>query len=607
MSGPECAMELNAPQREVSDAPIGERLLVVAGAGQGKTEVVASRIGRLVAEEELSASTEILVLSFSRAAVQAVKLRLDARDIARANVRTFDSLAGRLLLDADIEPVGSFEARIRQATKLLVDGDDVPYEIETLRHVVMDEVQDLVGDRADFVLALLRKLDRDVGITALGDPLQGIYDFQLEDSKTKTPSSAVFEALRDEFGLRQVGLGDNYRARGLDPKQVIELGEVLREVANADEGRAVLDEFEQNLIDRGDIEDWASSVHQEGSRTAILCNTNAEVFRVSRYLREAGVGHVVRRTAQEFGAARWIAQALGSLVGQRIPRSEVEEALSQFCSAEVAEDRWYLLKSAEGDSRNHNQLNLSRLRTLIRSGAIPLTLTEPDTADVIVSTVHKAKGLEFERVFVVEPNFSRKDEDPWVVMRGRYVALSRARDDLFLCRLPKDWASFRSEFWLRDRLMERVPGKKPKTKRTRSVEFRYNDVEVDAPVGNGKVSAAAIQSRLSDDALVGQRLEATLDLDLSTSELPMYLLTTEDGHTIGRTSETFNEEFKRAFNLKGGSWPASVTGLSVVSVETVAGDPAKSEKMDVSFAGFWLAPRVFGLAQPNWSNMEDMQ
>ena len=86
-------------------------------------------------------------------------------------------------------------------------------------------------------------MDRDVGITALGDPLQGIYDFQLEDSKTKTPSSAVFEALRDEFGLRQVGLGDNYRARGLDPKQVIELGEVLREVANADEGRAVLDEF----------------------------------------------------------------------------------------------------------------------------------------------------------------------------------------------------------------------------------------------------------------------------------------------------------------------------------------------------------------------------
>lgn len=120
-------IELNGQQRAVVEAPIDERLLVIAGAGQGKTEVVAARIGFLVDEEQLSASTEVLVLSFSRAAVTAVTRRLEQRDVAAANVRTFDSFAGKILLDADIEPIGSYEARIRQATTVLNESDEVPF------------------------------------------------------------------------------------------------------------------------------------------------------------------------------------------------------------------------------------------------------------------------------------------------------------------------------------------------------------------------------------------------------------------------------------------------------------------------------------------------
>jgi DNA helicase II / ATP-dependent DNA helicase PcrA len=112
---------LNAAQLAVAEAPIDSRRLVIAGAGQGKTEVVAARIGFLVDAEELSASSEILVLSFSRAAVTAVRTRLQARDVPAANVRTFDSFAGQLLLDAETEPAGSYEARIRQATLLLTE------------------------------------------------------------------------------------------------------------------------------------------------------------------------------------------------------------------------------------------------------------------------------------------------------------------------------------------------------------------------------------------------------------------------------------------------------------------------------------------------------
>lgn len=604
------AVELNEAQRAVVEAPIEARLLVTAGAGQGKTEVVAARIGYLVEVEALSASTEVLVLSFSRAAVQAVRSRLDLREVAQANVRTFDSFAGRLLVEADIDPVGSFEARIRQATKYLVEAEEMPYELETLRHVVMDEVQDLVGDRADFVIALLRRLDSEVGITALGDPLQGIYEFQLNDSRSKTTSIDVFDALLAEFRTRRVGLGVNYRARGEDPKKVLALGETLRSEFDVAKAKSVLDDFDAELNDLGEIEDWADLLPRVRARTAVLCATNGEVFRVSRYLTEVGVPHIVRRPAQDFGAAKWVALALRDLNGPVVARSAVEASLESLIGHNKAEDYWFLLKNAEGDIRKRNELNISRLRVLIRSGAIPLTLTEPDGSDVIVSTVHRAKGLEFDRVFLVDPGYVRKDEDPWAAVRSRYVGLSRARDEVFVCSLPRTWASFRQEDWLSNRMLERVSFKtkaKSTTKRTRSMEFRYNDVETEIPFSSVNFTAADAQSSLQDAKIVGEKLEAVLDLERSTSESPCYSLMTTGGRYIGRTSDEFNEAFVKAFfGGRGGNYPSSLTGLSVVSVETVAGDPRVSQRMDISFSGLWLAPRIIGLAQPDWSNMEEV-
>lgn len=598
-------IELNEQQRAVVEAPIDERLLVIAGAGQGKTEVVAARIGFLVDEEQLSASTEVLVLSFSRAAVTAVTTRLEQREVAAANVRTFDSFAGKILLDADIEPIGSYEARIRQATTVLNESDEVPFLIEALRHVVMDEVQDLVGDRADFVLALLRKLEPEVGVTALGDPLQGIYDFQLGKSKSKTSSQQVFEALRNEFGARTVGLGENYRARGTDPREVVELGHRLRDMTDPSEAEVALDELEASLLSLGEIDEWADMLPVESGTTAVLCATNAEVLRVSKYLNEHGVRHAVRRQSRDFGAARWVALALGLLDGTVVRRSEVEASLERILGEDQGEDAWYLLKTAEGNARQIDALNVARIRTLIKSGAIPLTLTEPDSSNVIVSTVHKAKGLEFDRVFLVDRPYTYAGEEAWAGIRERYVALSRARDSIYLCELPKTYAMYKEMTWLPGRIQERVNKWKSTKKRTRAVEFQYTDVEVDVPVSIAN-DATIVQANLASQNLVGMSVEAILDLSRSTADLPSYLLQTEDGRVVGRTSQEFNESFVKAFSMNGGSWPATLSGLSLVSVETVAGDPRRSRELDVSFSGLWLAPRVIGLAQPDWSNMEEI-
>jgi DNA helicase-2/ATP-dependent DNA helicase PcrA len=590
-------VELNEQQLDVVEAAADARMLVIAGAGQGKTEVVVSRINGLVQDEGLTASEEILVLSFSRAAVSAVRTRLDTRDVAAANVRTFDSFASVLLLGADIQPEGSFDARIRRATQLLREADEAPHEVLLLRHVVLDEVQDLVGDRADFVIAILKWLDDDAGITALGDPLQGVYDFQLADSVSKTSAKDVFDELTDSFGCQTVGLGRNYRARGKFPKRVVALGDALRAADDGDSAEQLLVDLMLDVPYRGEIADWYDIVTPNTGRTAVLCTTNAEVLRVSRYLNEKSVAHAVRRQAQDFGAARWIAGALGPLPGPKERRSEVEAALERLLTGQDVEQMWSELKAAEGRTSQHDSLDLHRIGRLVKARALPLPLTEPDRSSLIVSTIHRAKGLEFDTVFVVEPNRVHHEEDSWTRVRREYVALSRARDSIYACRLPQSWSKIKADDRLWGRFKEEAKSKKGSWY-TKSFEFLYGDVDTALPASTHEVDAPRIQQTLRTLEQVGVKVYAELDEAESTAEAPSYLLVTQDRQPLGRTSEAFNQAYQRAF----GWWksrPLVIDGLSLVSVETVAGDYRESERAGLGSSGFWLVPRITGLARPD--------
>ncbi|WP_244872628.1 MULTISPECIES: UvrD-helicase domain-containing protein [unclassified Mycolicibacterium] len=593
------SIELNDEQLDVVEAAPDARLLVMAGAGQGKTEVVVSRINSLVRDEGLTASDEILVLSFSRAAVSAVRTRLDLRDAATPNVRTFDSFASVLLVGAGVQPDGSFNDRIRRATQLLKEADDAPVEVELLRHVIIDEVQDLVGDRADFVLAILKWLDDDAGITALGDPLQGVYDFQLDESSSKTSAEDVFKQLTGPFGCETVALGKNYRARGKYPKEVVVLGDKLRAAADSDEADDLLVDLVYELPYRGEIEEWYDLVTPSaGNKTAVLCTTNADVLRVSRFLNEKSIRHAVRRQAQDFGAARWIAGALGPLPGPKERRSEVEAALERLIAEHDVDQKWNELKSAEGRTRDFDSLDLHRMNSLVKARALPLTLTEPDHSSVIVSTIHRAKGLEFDSVFVVEPNWLPPDEDRWTRVRREYVALSRARDEIFTCRLPQSKSTIKADDRLgrfKEEVRSRKKGGKPWT---RAFEFLYGDVETAYPAVSQTVDAQRIQQTLQSLDQVGVKVYAELDEAESTAESPSYMLVTQDLQPLGRTSPAFNYAFQKTFGwLK--NRPTVIEGLSLVSVETVAGDYRESEKAGLGSSGFWLVPRITGLARPD--------
>ena len=94
-------IEWDKSQREVIDTPAGDRLLVLAGPGMGKTEVACARVSQLIEQGGLEPGC-VCLLSFSRTAVREIRDRIAAcvKDTSAANavrITTLDSWLGQFV------------------------------------------------------------------------------------------------------------------------------------------------------------------------------------------------------------------------------------------------------------------------------------------------------------------------------------------------------------------------------------------------------------------------------------------------------------------------------------------------------------------------------
>src|SRR5262245_29796769 len=128
----DAAMTLSDRQREVVEAPINSRQLVLGGAGTGKTHALIDRIRLLIESDDVAPGSEILVLSFTRAVVRELKarLRLTEGQVRLVRPVTFDSFASRLLRELPESEVGAlwrdagYDGRIAAATQAIVAGGE---------------------------------------------------------------------------------------------------------------------------------------------------------------------------------------------------------------------------------------------------------------------------------------------------------------------------------------------------------------------------------------------------------------------------------------------------------------------------------------------------
>lgn len=453
---------LTEEQLAVVEQSWDARVLVTAGAGAGKTHTLVRRLDALCGHEdpeEALDAADILVLTFSRAAARELRERITRHGdrARRVRAQTFDAWAYGVLVQAYPDrdwATTPFDERIRAATvaveeRALESGDSVPPS-----HVVIDEVQDLLGDRRELVEALLDRYRDSCGFTVVGDAAQSVYGFQIEDPAERNDETGrFFEWLRSSYSddLVELRLTENFRAVTPEARIALSHGPRLQQVRNADEAAVLYEELRDLLLDPvnslGDLTDeyTLQGLRDLEDTCAVLTRDNRQALVVSRLLHENGIEHRLRRPLEERPVPWWVAELLRRTEATGLSEERFRSLLEQIPLPHEpnAGALWTVLRRATR-SPGRAALDLDRLRRLVADGRFPDEAADPETGRIVVSTVHRAKGLEFDRVIVLTPptvaelhkQYGREADLP-AEARALYVAMTRARQDLYHVRSPE--------------------------------------------------------------------------------------------------------------------------------------------------------------------------
>lgn len=612
------ANTLTPEQKQVANADISQQTLVTAGPGTGKTHTLLARLGYL-SEQGVAMSSEVLVLSFSRAAVRVIRERVrggseDNADIAFVSAATFDSFATQLLARFDPDGVWTteiYDGRIKAAIALLegAEGAEAREMVAGYAHILIDELQDLVGVRDRLVRAILGAAQG--GWTLFGDPAQAIYNFSLEGSERTQGSGALYDWLRSQFAdtMQTVELSHNHRATSPGAKQLAEklspLGAQLR--ALSPDYNAARDDLETQIADLKSLGELKMETTQAALRapiaSAILCRTNGQALMLSRYLREKGVAHHLRRGATERALPSWIAHIVSDWDGETMARASFEELCAQrLPNADAGELFRALRRFCPGQGRA--TVDVAGLGRRIREGNLPDELCEQGDHALTISTIHRAKGLEFDRVLMVwsrdDWRLETDDENSEFALpeecRTLFVAMTRPRK--FLLRLPMLEHKGRLR---KHRGSNRWTRKYQKWK-VGDIEVRGDDSHALEPAG---AHIEIYDARAAQERLLRAKIGETVNLRLKRSNdaegAPrVFYVIEQDGQTLGVTNEAFGRDLHGVLKINRGweiNWPQSIEGLILEGVDSVAGQPATSVKHGLGSHGIWLRARVSGLGR----------
>ena len=570
---------LSLEQQQIADRPVGAHQLVLGVAGAGKTRVLVERVRHLTTIDGLTPGQELLALSFSRAAASAWRTASVA-DVDNQPMLTFDSFASRLLSRAvdQSDAPRSFDERIRSATRKIREDAGIQAAVRPVRHICVDEVQDLVGPRLLFVQALL-DLPWVEGFTLLGDPAQAIYDFEDTSSRDVSAFDSFRRWLQNQFPDLQIAVLENsWRITSSRAGPLLDCG---RRLASSDgDQRSVRKSLDRLLLDARSVADLpagATTISGLPTPVVVLCRNNGQAIAISGALYARGVTHVLRWASGTGPVPTWVAIAVRAVRTTRIQKEAFIAAYERSGGVMPPQSAWRVLKQLDGAS---GDVELARVRRTIQRGPIPESVSADAEDRIVVSTVHRAKGLEFTTVVLVKPERSEEVMETRVI----YVAMTRARAQVYLIPPPRvnlrlDHAS--GHRWT----TVAYPGQ-----RATAVEVRPEDADHAVPPGGR--AASDIQNYLLDEVHPGDPLEVRLRED------GRYAIT-HDGMAVGELTETFSTDLGCATQStrRMTALPPAIEGLCVESVVTVAGDPSEGETAGLGRTGLWLGLRVHGLGR----------
>ena len=444
---------LSKRQKEIIDDHESRCIVVAAGPGSGKTRVLVHKLASLLLLEDVK-HEQLLMLTFSRAAATEFKQRL-MQLIGNAahfvEIKTFHSycfdLLGRV---GNLDEAGDV---VKQAAEMIKNGEVEPNRISKTV-LVIDEAQDMSKDDYALVTALM-KANEEMRVIAVGDDDQNIYEFRGSNSLylyelTQTEHSRFFEMTENYRSFRHIVEAANDFARNI--RQRIKSAPIISTSQEDGEVRIVKHPYEiqekrvymyQPILE--DVIRLQTSNNQKATdgssdkkneTISILTQTNEEAVIMLALLHSHGIKAKLVQSMD--GLRFW------NLAEVRYFLKKIDQSLKETKSPIIPDDIWetakhqtyqkyasslalqYLHRSLQIFEQTNRAKYYSDLKEFVFESSVEdfCDITE---SDIVVSTIHKAKGHEFDHVLMLITHPEHPTDE---ILRRYYVGMTRAKQTL---------------------------------------------------------------------------------------------------------------------------------------------------------------------------------
>lgn len=417
--------DLSKQQRDVILDKTNKRIGVFAGPGSGKTRLLVHKLASILHTEDTK-TEELLMLTFSRQAALEFKSRLFdlmGTTAYHVNITTFHSFAFDV-----IETLGDeekFDDVIIEAAEAIKNISADVFKI-TKSVLVVDEAQDMTYSEFELVKALI-DFNPGIRVIAVGDDDQNIFEW-------RKASSEYLKEISDEG--KRYELSINFRSK----RNLVEFSNLIsRRIKNRYKRSRIVSNFkEDGLIEAYKYEsdniisplvDKVISNNRSGT-TCIITRTNEDAILITGLLNKKGVQTSLIQESDNFRLYNMLEfRYFYDLIAEETEYVVTKDTLGKafgLLKQKFSKSKNYkfVQKTINDLLKNYNEIYLSDLNELFFE---TFSSDIYDDSKIVVSTFHKAKGKEFDNVYILlNEDKITNDGD----RRVFYVGVTRAKSFL---------------------------------------------------------------------------------------------------------------------------------------------------------------------------------
>ena len=404
-------------------------IVVPAGPGSGKTYVLVRKLASLILMEDIK-SEKLLMLTFSRAAASEFKKRLTeliGNAAKYVEIKTFHSYCFDIL--GQRGTLEKSEDIVKAATREII-SNRVEISRITKSILVIDEAQDMSADEFSLVEALINR-NEDIRVIAVGDDDQNIYAFRGSDSMH-------LKLLLTRYGGVQYNMLENFRSH----KRIITCAnDFTRCIPNrlksspiiathTEEGSVRFTLHQCENYEEAIVKDIMS--RKPNGTTGVLTSRNEDALIIAALLNKNGRKARLIQSNEGFSLSDLAELHIFISIIKEQTTSVISEALwenskQQICARfRNSTDLNTALRCIDAFETEYGTKYVSDLENFILESDIS-DFDERRQEEIIVSTIHKSKGHEYDNVFISLKGMQYISDDE---KRAIYVGLTRARHTL---------------------------------------------------------------------------------------------------------------------------------------------------------------------------------